>query len=720
VIIFTNYISVRFNNKIFKNESIATYAMTSRDRYNRSQLYSSAAYNSLNTYLNMGIFPTMNDVTNMAWDADGKELPAGTSNNNDMAGAPGVRSIFSKQSAVLTGGNGVGDSDPDGWNGKAMKRASRNKQWEQIKKRVYEATEYRKFHNAPLMDSPATRAELRELGACSVQDLVNASKKKVFGRCGYQYSDFMYCKHLGVVPNNYLITVRRFAGAVGDGIMPQGMGSVRTNKDRKYNGSIPIGTMVTWMGVSGNEMSNILKYSYKMSFKEDEAHWTDPVDLGGGDGGPLNTIEAMMNPQTRRAYASGAGVPNLTPFGGLFGLANGPYPSPNDARYRDDRHLYPEMIDNVKTIYRRGQDGLQFDWKFDLVFEYELKAYNGINPRQAMLDLLSSILSVTYTKGGFWGGGYYPTQYPQMAAYRNLNIFKSHGTATGYWDAFISDLKTIKTSAQNWLNSQGGILNALKNTLNSIGGMLIGGLLNNMGRPKKYAYPSLLRDIPVGFWHITIGNPKRPIVSVGNMILTNTQIEQSGPLGLDDFPTNLKVTMSFDRGRPKDKWKIEQMYMRGDDRIALSMSNAILDMYASAQNYKGSQSNSANSKQVRGADGVESRKAQSTKSKGTSDQKQTGQAAERGNISRENASPGKNSEAAKNKSSKSNAIELKLADESDKLATMIIPKEELIEAFGSADAYAILEPAMEMAQGFHTKEKTEDTKEKNSEGAKKK
>ena len=702
-----------FNNKIFKNEAIARYSMTSRDRYNRSQLFSSDAYKSLNTYLNMGIFPTMNDVTQMAWDPNtGEELPAGTIDNNDMAGAPGVRSIFSKQSAVLTGANG--GNDVDGWDAKAMRRASRTKQWEQVQKRVHKATIYRKYQNAPLMDSPETRKELRELGACSVRDLIEASKKGVFGRCGYQYSDFMYCKYLGTVPNNYLITVRRFAGAVGDGIMPQGMGSMRSKKNYKYNGSTPIGTMCTWMGVSGNEMANILKYSYKMSFKEEHAQWEDPIDLGGGEGGPLNAIEAAFNPQTRMAFNSGSGVPAMGWFTGLFGVTNGQYPSPNDPRYRTKNHLYPEMIDNVNTIYRRGQDGLQFDWKFDLVFEYELRAYNGINPRQAMLDLLSSILSVTYTKGGFWGGGYWPTQYPQMSTFRNLNIFKAHGSATGYWDAFMADLKGVGAKAKNMIDSQGGLLNAIKNALNVVGGMLIGGLLNNMGRPKKYVYPALFKDVPVGFWHITIGNPKRPIVSVGNMILTNTTIEQSGPLGLDDFPTNIKVTMSFDRGRPKDKWKIEQMYMRGDDRIALSMSNAILDMYSSAQNYKGTSNNTAAPVDIKDADAIEVKTSKVHRPVRDNTQTRKTQAAERGKIKKENEAPVENNEAVGQEITKTHAMEITLADGKDVSASDVMPSAELIEAFGDVDAYAILEPAMEMAQGFHDKPKEEETKPNNS------
>ena len=70
------------------------------------------------------------------------------------------------------------------------------------------------------------------------------------------------------------------------------------------------------------------------------------------------------------------------------------------------------------------------------------------------------------------------------------------------------------------------------------------------------------------------------------MILLKTEIKHSGPLGLDDFPTNLTVTCEFDRGKPRDQYGVEAMYMNGNDRIYHGMSDKILDAYKAAQIYK--------------------------------------------------------------------------------------------------------------------------------------
>ena len=72
--------------------------------------------------------------------------------------------------------------------------------------------------NAPLLDSQQVRDKIRERGGCSIKELVEASEKGLMGRAIYDYSDFMFCKHLGKMSNNYLITLRRFPFPAGDHI----------------------------------------------------------------------------------------------------------------------------------------------------------------------------------------------------------------------------------------------------------------------------------------------------------------------------------------------------------------------------------------------------------------------------------------------------------------------------------------------------------------------
>lgn len=572
-------------DKLFTSRSIQDLAgYHAEDRFNRSYLMDSDTAEGLNAYKNMGIFNTMNDVGNFwdTWDhsksTNYKDLPFREAQAKARSGAPGVRSLFNPFAAALTGNEQPRDLMD-------KKINTQKSAWaDLVASRKAKISHYRFSNNTPLMDTPEIRKQIRMNAGCSVKELVQASQAGVFGKAPYQYSDFMYCKYLGRVPNNYLITLRRFSTPITDSIMPVGRSSARRNKYMRANTTAPLGTMVTWLGVSGNNINEILSYSFNMPFEYKQAEWQNASQAKvGGDSGILNGLEAAMNPATRQAYMDGANIPVLSNLmGSMFNVGGaGPYPQPGT--WRDQTKVYGP-IDAVRGTYRRSEEGLKWDQNFTINFDYELRSYNGINPRQAMLDLIANILTVTYTKGNFWGGGVWGWGMRQSSAFSNMNIFKSHGTFTEYMDAFSKDVQAGVRSVQNMFSSEP--VEMAKQVLNALGGMLIGGLLNQLGRPARYQLNSLLSDAPVGLWHITIGNPHRPIMAMGNMILKNTKITHSGPLGLDDFPTNLTVSCEFCHGRPRDLAGNESLYNKGQDRIIQPMSSAVFDMYASAAAYK--------------------------------------------------------------------------------------------------------------------------------------
>ena len=167
---------------------------------------------------------------------------------------------------------------------------------------------------------------------------------------------------------------------------------------------------------------------------------------------------------------------------------------------------------------------------------------------------------------------------------------KAKGGFTGFVEAIFKDMSEVGSRLGAKLED-GNILDTIKKLANNLGGMLISGFLNKMGRPQKVMYNALLSPAPIGFWHVTIGNPRHPIMSIGNMVITDCSIEHCGPLGIDDFPTGLKVTVSLDRGKPRDLRDIEKLYMHGTDRIYSSMGDKVFDMYKNAKLYKDTRTN---------------------------------------------------------------------------------------------------------------------------------
>jgi len=78
---------------------------------------------------------------------------------------------------------------------------------------------------------------------------------------------------------------------------------------------------------------------------------------------------------------------------------------------------------------------------------------------------------------------------------------------------------------------------------------------------------AILTGDPVGEWHLTVGNPFNPMMVIGNLICTGVKFEFNEELGPDDFPTELKATISLEHGMPRDRDAIESMFNGGGGRL---------------------------------------------------------------------------------------------------------------------------------------------------------
>lgn len=548
------------SDTIFKKIVNTSNPIINRDRehlLNKQQAY------ELNTYATWGEVHPAYDLDDNYVIVDGKKQYIGPNTSKTL----GVKSIFNKYTTV------------------------------------FKSDDIRIGDNVPLIDTPSIRNDIKLNSDCSIRNLVKCSKEGILGSNTYDYSDFAYCKYLGKMPNNYMITLRRFPIAISDHISPAGINKSGANnfgnpgEKGSYAPPISIGCLITWMGTPGNELENILKYDYSMPFKSLTAELQDNNLSPDSNKTPLSSFFAAFDPKYQQQVKDGmAGNAISNLFSGRIkeGAERPPYAE--FLTYKDSNKVYGP-VDVIKDTHIRSDEGLQFNHDFTLQFDYELRAYNNINTRQAMLDLLANILAVTYTSGDFWGGGYRSTGAHQSDIFTNLRIFQQNNTITEFRESLWGDVKSLLSQTKSYIEKNGGYIETAKDLFNSFGGMVIGSLLNKFGRPQKNALNSLLSPAPVGYWHVTVGNPFHPIMSIGNMILTKTTITHTGPLGLDDFPTGLRVTCELKRAKGRDKRDIEKLYMHGINRIYSHMGNQIDELYKNAPEYKGS-SKSMSSTQV--------------------------------------------------------------------------------------------------------------------------
>jgi hypothetical protein len=100
------------------------------------------------------------------------------------------------------------------------------------------------------------------------------------------------------------------------------------------------------------------------------------------------------------------------------------------------------------------------------------------------------------------------------------------------------------------------------------GDMMGGWLSKNLNTPQgAQGAAAFLSGSPTGMWHLTVGNPLNPIAMIGNLILDKSTYKFVGPLGKDDFPTQLEVEVNLKSGRDRDKGDIENMFNAGRGRL---------------------------------------------------------------------------------------------------------------------------------------------------------
>ena len=114
----------------------------------------------------------------------------------------------------------------------------------------------------------------RTLDNPTVSKIVEVTKNNAAGSSGYgymyNYADFAMCRYNGKIPNNYLLTLRRFPYPVQDDIITP----MDIDKDGKVRETDQpdIARAVTWMSeATGNSMSDIIKWSHGYNWKDESA-----------------------------------------------------------------------------------------------------------------------------------------------------------------------------------------------------------------------------------------------------------------------------------------------------------------------------------------------------------------------------------------------------------------------------------------------------------------
>jgi len=406
------------------------------------------------------------------------------------------------------------------------------------------------------LDDPKwyTDAEKKRVQNPTAAQIIKWSREsKQANQADFAWEDFLWCKNYGVVPNNYMITLRRFKMPVNDDLLDAGK-----------NPTPDVGRMIAWVDGEANTWEAVgLKWTQSLKWKPLESkvsEVTSSSQASGNEGAALSkTMPKLGAAVQQTSYLSQKDNAQSSLAGNNKGQSFDPYSDPSK--------IYGNINVIEKMIIR--DRGLDFTQEMTVKFEFELRSIDGINPRIAMLDLLSNVMVCTYNKGQWWGG---EIRFTGGANSRNIKPLGNPALlASGDYGGYLKSLTSGISERIGSLTGGAGLtLEGIGNAAKNLGGNLMakiaGGALDDMGRPDPSAMngiQSLLSGADTGEWHLTVGNPMNPILMVGNLVLDKTEVKIHGALGLDDFPTKLEVVCTLKPARSRDLNDIMGMFHRG-------------------------------------------------------------------------------------------------------------------------------------------------------------
>lgn len=406
-----------------------------------------------------------------------------------------------------------------------------------------------------------------------------------------KHSDFVYCRDYGVYPNNRLIICRRFGGPVGDSL-PNMKAS-------------PVATLVSWF----DDQQPPISIDFGITWTEADASFGEILNNIGtdiglnkignlgdfvGKGVGLITLPGAFDPITRKI------LNKISP--GLFTAGEEgefiPAGAPNLIKEAKQRKLISDKI---------AGSSLKGSISVKVTCAWEQKFIGGIDPTKMYYDLLRTVLHFGTDDGAFYmgsGSSINRIMAKVLEALENpfdfiQNILSGFADAVKDAVANIKDLVTkfyddqvVKkdSSTDGTQGTQGpqskpgglseadqqknNLLKEAKNTAISTLESLANAFQSvTKGLARKYKHPLMgvaaaLSGAPSTPWHVTVGNPFRPILSTGDMYMSQAvKLTLGSTLAFNDLPSSISAEFTLENARSLGAGEIFRKLHTGEVRV---------------------------------------------------------------------------------------------------------------------------------------------------------
>lgn len=375
-------------------------------------------------------------------------------------------------------------------------------------------------------------------------------------------ADFAYLKDVGVFPNNRLMIARRFTKPHLDNIFG------------KVDKSLAMAVMISWKPQGDSFL--------EISFGEE---WTD---ASGDFKDVLNSLgkDFLINSLGDRTGGLAGAIPLpgfteslqrqiLKQMGLMEDGTDTPLPSGN-----------PNLIKEAKrrkTIgYEGTGSGLKCTVQIKMECEWEQKFLSGIDPTIVFQDLLNKILVFATSKSSNYGLTPEFEKKIEQWTYDPGSILKD--MMSYIKNALTKVVEDVKSAIASIVNpekeaniKEGNVQNTLLETFTGTLSTQIDAILSRTIQKYKIEIQGIARTLsgaPSTPWHITIGNPLRPIFCAGDMYMSDNLTLDLGPtLAFNDLPSNIKASFTLTNARPWGLQEIIAKFNAGSIRVSTTIKD---------------------------------------------------------------------------------------------------------------------------------------------------
>lgn len=378
-------------------------------------------------------------------------------------------------------------------------------------------------------------------------------------------SDFVYCRNYGVYPNNRLIICRRFPSIIGDDLSVESLQEANT-------------TLVSWF----SDQENPIEFNFGEEWIQTTDTLKDVLNSVGKDA--LMQIGGLGDISSR--FGDAVPLPGITEIFQRqvlekIGIISN---DPTSSRLPSgDPNLIMESSRRKTIGTNNPGSGLNGKFNIKVKCAWEQKFINGIDPTFVYYDIVRTILSFGGSSATFYLGknsGLTSGVESLLSAMSNPDQLMIK--INEYVSAMISSIKDLSEKLSRFLSGEKPEDDRIKDI--NVNQVQIGldDLLKSIPETiaRKYKIPILgilnyLTGTPSGPWHVTIGNPMRPILSSGDMICTDVNVKLGPQLAFNDLPSSIECEFTLESSRNLGIDEIFGKLSSGNVRVTIPSSKSI-------------------------------------------------------------------------------------------------------------------------------------------------